>query len=121
MARKIDTPTEIAAHGNPPKVIREYIGRVNSKTSDVSIANMISPEGWSEPGQTPDFDEYTIVLRGMLRVETETATLDIHTGEAVIAPRGEWVRYSTPDADGAEYISVCVPAFGPDTVHRDGQ
>lgn len=119
MARKIAAPIKIEAQGTPPKLIREYIGRVNSGTGDLSIARMTSPEGWSEPGQTPEFDEYTLVLEGMLRVETGTETLDIHAGEAIIVSRNEWVRYSTPHPGGAEYVAVCLPAFSPDTVHRD--
>ena len=109
----------IQAAGNKPKVIEEYIGRVNSNTADVSIARMKSPSGWAEPGQTPEFDEYTLVLRGTLRVETRAGALDVEAGQAVIAPRGEWVRYSTPGKAGAEYVAVCVPAFSPDIVHRD--
>ncbi len=116
----IKQPTRIAAAGTKPKLIDEYIGRVNSSHAAVSVAHMRSPQGWSEPGQTPEFDEFTVVLRGMLRVKSRAGQLDVHTGQAVIAPAGEWVQYSTPDADGAEYIAVCLPAFSPDTVHRDG-
>jgi mannose-6-phosphate isomerase-like protein (cupin superfamily) len=119
MATRIEKPAIIAAAGNRPKVIEEFIGRVNSQTSAVSIARMISPAGWQEPGQTPEFDEYTVVLQGMLRVETKDGSLDIRAGEAVIAHKGEWVRYSSPEKDGAEYLAVCLPAFSPDTVHRD--
>ena len=119
MARKIEQPAIITAAGNMPKRIEEYIGRVNSQTSDLSIARMTSPAGWREPGQTPEFDEYTLVLRGMLRVETKDGSLDIRAGEAVIVNKGEWVRYSSPEEGGAEYIAVCLPAFSPDTVHRD--
>jgi quercetin dioxygenase-like cupin family protein len=120
MPTKIDAPTIVEAAGTKPKEIREYIGRVNSATAAVSVAHMRSPAGWEEPGQRPEFDEYTLVLRGVLRVESEGgATMDIHAGEAVIAHRGEWVRYSTPGNDGAEYIAVCVPAFSIETVHRD--
>ncbi len=119
MAQIIKGPTRIHAHGQPPKTIEEFIGRVNSKTEAVSIARMVSPAGWSEPGQTPEFDEYTLVFRGTLRVETRAGALDVEAGQAVIAPRGEWVRYSTPGRGGAEYVAVCVPAFSPDTVHRD--
>lgn len=109
----------MAAAGNKPKIIREFIGRVNSDTPSVSIARMQSPSGWVEPGQRPEFDEYTIVLNGLLRVEHDDGTIDVRAGQAVIARRGEWVRYSTPEGDGAEYISVCLPAFSPETVHRD--
>ncbi len=115
----IASPTRIVAAGNKPKAIDEYVGRVNSGTSAVSIAHMRSPAGWVEPGQTPAFDEYTVVLRGMLRVAHQAGTLDVHAGQAVIAPRGEWVQYSSPGPEGAEYIAVCAPAFSPDTVHRD--
>jgi len=120
MARLIEAPTVIQAAGNKPKHIAEYVGRVSSKTSDVSVAHMKSPPGWVEPGQTPEFDEYTLVLRGMLRVEGKSGALDVRAGQAVIVPRGEWVRYSSPGDEGAEYVAVCVPAFSPDTVHRDG-
>jgi len=116
---KIQQPTIIEAPGNKPKIIKEFIGRVNSKTNELSIARMKSPSGWEEPGQTPEFDEYTIVISGMLRVESKTGTLDINAGEAVIVKSNEWVRYSTPGNDGAEYLAVCLPAFSPDTVHRD--
>jgi mannose-6-phosphate isomerase-like protein (cupin superfamily) len=109
----------VKAAGNKSKIIEEFIGRINSRSESVSIARMKSPEGWMEPGQTPDFDEYTIVLNGTLRVEDRDATIDVHEGEAIIVQRGEWVRYSTPAVEGAEYIAVCVPAFSPDTVHRD--
>jgi len=119
MAIKVEKPTIIESAGNKPKVIEEYVGRVNTKTADVSIARMKSPAGWMEPGQKPEFDEYTVVLRGMLRVKTKTEILEIRPGEAVIARKNEWVQYSTPDDDGAEYIAVCLPAFSPDTVHRD--
>ena len=119
MPTLISQPTRVQAAGNKPKLIDEYIGRVTSKTSPVSVAHMRSPGGWLEPGQTPDFDEYTIVLRGTLRVEHRGGRLDVGAGQAVIAHKGEWVRYSTPDPDGAEYIAVCVPAFSMETVHRD--
>ncbi|MGO4882148.1 MAG: cupin domain-containing protein [Bryobacteraceae bacterium] len=115
----IEQPTIVAAAGNLPKRIAEFIGRVNSATERVSIARMESPAGWVEPGQTPEFDEYTVVLRGMLRVETKSGVIDVKAGQAVIAHRGEWVRYSTPESGGAEYIAVCVPAFSPALVHRD--
>lgn len=119
MPRHIAKPTRIEAVGTPPKTIEEFIGRVNTGTSDLSVARMISPSGWREPGQAPEFDEYTVVLKGMLRVESRTETIDVHAGEAVITQAGEWVRYSTPGAEGAEYIAVCLPAFSPATVHRD--
>jgi ethanolamine utilization protein EutQ len=119
MPTLIATPTRITAAGNKPKLIDEYIGRVNSKTEAASIAHMRSPSGWVEPGQTPEFDEFTVVLKGMLRVQHRDGTLDVHAGQAVITHKGEWVRYSTPGDDGAEYIAVCLPAFAPDTVHRD--
>jgi ethanolamine utilization protein EutQ (cupin superfamily) len=115
----IEKPSVIAAAGNKLKIIEEFIGRMNSKTDSLSIARMQSPSGWIEPGQTPEFDEFTIVLRGSLRVSTRNGTLDVHAGQAVIAHRGEWVQYSTPGADGAEYVAVCLPAFSMDTVHRD--
>ncbi len=118
MPRFIARPTQIEAAGEPPKIIREYIGRVNSGTEAVSVAHMKSPSGWSEPRQTPQFDEYTVVLAGMLRVDYEGGSLDVFAGQAVIAERGEWVRYSSPGKEGAEYIAVCLPAFSPDTVHR---
>ena len=119
MPTHIASPTRIEAAGNKPKLIDEYIGRVNSGTSAASVAHMRSPGGWVEPGQMPEFDEFTVVLRGTLRVEHHGGTIDVHAGQAVIAHRGEWVRYSTPTPDGAEYIAVCVPAFGIETVHRD--
>ena len=115
----IAQPTRIEAAGNQPKLIDEYIGRVNSATSAASIAHMRSPGGWQEPGQTPEFDEFTVVLQGVLRVEYSNGSMDVRAGQAVIAHRGEWVRYSTPHDAGAEYIAVCLPAFGIDTVHRD--
>lgn len=119
MATLIATPTRIEAAGNKPKLIDEYIGRVNSGESGLSIAHMRSPAGWVEPGQTPEFDEYTLVLKGMVRVATQSGSLDVRAGQAVIARAGQWVQYSTPEADGAEYIAVCTPAFSPETVHRD--
>ncbi len=119
MLRKIKNPSIVKAAGNKPKIIEEYIGRVNSETDSVSVAKMKSPPGWEEPGQKPEFTEYTIVLSGTLRVKTEKETISIHKGEAVIAPANEWVQYSSPDSEGAEYIAVCLPAFSPDTVHRD--
>lgn len=120
MPQHIKTPTRIEAAGNKPKLIDEVVGRVNTGNSDLSIAHMRSPSGWVEPGQRPDFDEYTYVLRGMIRVEHEGGQIDVHAGEAIKTAKGEWIRYSTPDPDGAEYIAVCLPAFAPDTVHRDG-
>lgn len=115
----ISQPTRIEAHGHPPKTIEEFIGRVNSGTDGVSIARMSSPAGWSEPGQTPEFDEFTVVLKGVLTVETRDSVQRVEAGQAVIIEHGEWVRYSTPDAGGAEYIAVCLPAFSPTAVHRD--
>jgi ethanolamine utilization protein EutQ len=111
--------TRITAAGNKPKLIDEYIGRVNSSTTAASVAHMRSPGGWIEPGQTPEFDEYTLVLRGVLRVEFDGGHLDVRAGQAVIAHRGAWVRYSTPENEGAEYVAICLPAFSMDTVHRD--
>jgi mannose-6-phosphate isomerase-like protein (cupin superfamily) len=119
MPTHISAPTIIAAAGNKPKVIEEYVGRVNSDTSAVSIARMKSPGGWVEPGQRPEFDEYTVVLRGLLRVKTETGEIDVRAGQAVIAHRGEWVQYSSPEEDGAEYVAICLPAFSLESVHRD--
>lgn len=120
MPTLIQQPTRIQSAGNKPKLIDEYIGRVNSKTSATSVAHMRSPAGWVEPGQTPEFDEFTIVLRGTLHVEHESGSIDVHAGQAVVAHAGEWVCYSTPDEGGAEYIAVCLPAFSLETVHRDG-
>lgn len=119
MPSHIKGPSVITAAGNKPKRIEEYIGRVNSKTDGVSIARMKSPGGWVEPGQRPEFDEYTIVLKGTVRVTFQSGSIDVHAGEAVIAHSGEWVQYSTPDADGAEYVAVCLPAFSMEKVHRD--
>ena len=118
MPKKIHAPTIVQAAGNKPKQIEEFIGRVNSGTEALSVARMTSPGGWVEPGQTPDFDEYTVVLRGTLRVASRTSALDVRAGQAVVAPRGEWVQYSTPDPEGAEYIAICLPAFSPAAVHR---
>ncbi|HEV8539315.1 MAG TPA: cupin [Bacteroidota bacterium] len=112
-------PSVIHPAGNKPKIIEEYIGRVNSGATALSIARMKSPQGWIEPGQTPEFDEYTVVLTGVLRVSTKSEVVDIQSGQAVVAPRGEWVQYSTPEAGGAEYIAVCLPAFTIERVHRD--
>lgn len=117
--RVLTGATVIRAAGNKPKRIEEFIGRVNSGTEDLSIARMKSPPGWVEPGQTPEFDEYTLVLDGSLRVTTREATLDVHAGNAVITPRGTWVQYSTPGENGAEYVAVCLPAFSPLLVRRD--
>ena len=119
MPKLIAAPTRVPAAGQPPKLIDEFVGRVNSGTTALSIARMQSPSGWVEPGQTPEFGEFTVVLRGCLRVESHDGVLDVRAGQAVITSRGEWVRYSTPDADGAEYIAVCLPGFSMDAVHRD--
>jgi mannose-6-phosphate isomerase-like protein (cupin superfamily) len=119
MPSLITNPTVIEAAGTKPKLIEEYVGNVNTGSPDVSIARMKSPSGWVEPGQRPEFDEYTIVLAGMLRVTGEHETLDVRAGQAVVVKGGEWVQYSTPEADGAEYVAVCLPAFTMDTVHRD--
>ena len=119
MPRLISAPTIIAAAGNKPKRIEEFVGRVNSSDETVSVARMTSPAGWQEPGQGPAFEEVTVVLRGMVRVESESGTVDVRAGQAVVTSAGEWVRYSTPEGDGAEYIAVCVPAFSPQSVHRD--
>ncbi|MSP37828.1 MAG: cupin domain-containing protein [Deltaproteobacteria bacterium] len=121
MAKIISSPTVIPAAGEPPKIIEEFIGVVNSQTSAVSIAKMTSPCGWREPGQTPEFDEYTIVLRGELQVETRDEVYKVAAGQAIVVHAGEWVRYGTPGPVGAEYIAVCLPAFSPSTVHRDAQ
>jgi mannose-6-phosphate isomerase-like protein (cupin superfamily) len=115
----IANPSIVEAAGNKPKIIREYVGRVNSATDALSIAQMQSPSGWLEPGQTPEFDEYTLVLRGTLRVAHRDGSLDVQAGQSVLAPAGEWVQYSTPGETGADYVSVCLPAFSPDRVHRD--
>ena len=115
----VSQPRRIQAAGNKPKLIDEYIGRVNSKTAGVSVAHMRSPEGWVEPGQKPDFEEFTVVLQGMMRVTHKGGTLDVLAGQAVIAHAGEWVQYSTPEVGGAEYIAVCLPAFSMEAVHRD--
>jgi hypothetical protein len=119
MSRIIEKPTIIQAAGNLPKVIEEYVGRVNSGDLKLSIAHMKSPAGWKEPGQTPDFTEYTLVLKGVLKIENREATFRITAGQAFIAHPREWVRYSTPESEGAEYVAVCLPAFSPETVHRD--
>jgi quercetin dioxygenase-like cupin family protein len=119
MATPLPKPTVIKAAGNLPKIIEEYVGAVNSKTDAVSVAKMTSPPGWVEPGQTPDFDEYTLVLKGSLRVTTKAGVHDVGAGQAILTPKGEWVQYSTPGAEGAEYVAVCVPAFTPARVRRD--
>jgi mannose-6-phosphate isomerase-like protein (cupin superfamily) len=119
MPKLIKGPTIIQAAGTKPKRIEEYAGRVNSGHSEVSVARMVSPEGWLEPGQQPEFEEITVVLKGMLRVEFRDGIIDVRAGQAILADPGEWVRYSTPEPGGAEYIAVCLPAFSMDTVHRD--
>ena len=119
MPRLIHGPTVVAAAGNKPKHIEEFAGHVNSGHSAVSVARMVSPQGWQEPGQRPDFEEITVVLRGTIRVEHADGVMDVHAGQAVVTAPGEWVRYSTPEPGGAEYIAVCTPAFTPATVHRD--
>src|SRR5262245_10601511 len=119
MPEFINSPTRITAAGEPPKLIEEYVGRVNTNESRVSIAHMHSPSGWSEPGQRPEFDEFTLVLQGVLLVEHESGRMEVHPGQAVHTRSGEWVRYSTPGDAGAEYVAVCLPAFAPTTVHRD--
>jgi mannose-6-phosphate isomerase-like protein (cupin superfamily) len=119
MPRLIDHPATVQAAGNKPKVIEEFVGRVNTGHDHVSIARMVSPAGWEEPGQRPEFEEITVVIRGMLRVEHEGGVLEVRAGQAVVASRGEWVRYSSPEPEGAEYIAICLPAFSPATVHRD--
>lgn len=119
MPTLVPQATRITAAGNKPKLIDEYIGRVNSHTPGVSIAHMRSPQGWAEPGQTPEFDEFTVVLKGTLRVRHKQGEMDVSAGQAVISHRGEWIQYSTPSEGGAEYIAVCLPAFSMETVHRD--
>ncbi len=119
MPRLIEAPSIIQAAGTKPKRIEEYVGRVNSGHASLSVARMRSPGGWVEPGQRPEFEEITVVLNGMVRVEYEGGSLDVHAGQAVVTAPGEWIRYSTPGADGAEYVAVCLPAFSPDSVHRD--
>ena len=119
MPTLIPAPARVEAAGSPPKLIDEYVGRVNSGTTAASVAHMRSPAGWREPGQTPEFDEFTVVLRGMLRVEHRGGAMEVRAGQAVIVHRGEWVRYGTPEEGGAEYIAVCLPAFSMETVHRD--
>jgi mannose-6-phosphate isomerase-like protein (cupin superfamily) len=119
MADHIQKPTRIEAAGTPPKIIEEFIGRVNSQTEVLSIARMVSPSGWSEPGQAPEFDEFSVVLRGSLRARFKDRTCDVAAGQAIHVHAGEWVQYSTPGPEGAEYVAVCLPAFSPHTVHRD--
>ena len=119
MPTLINQPTRIQAVGNKPKIIQEHVGRVNTGHQQVSVAHMISPEGWLEPGQRPEFEEVTVVLKGTLRVEYEGGAMDVRAGQSVVAHPGEWVRYSSPEPGGAEYIAVCLPAFSPATVHRD--
>jgi mannose-6-phosphate isomerase-like protein (cupin superfamily) len=119
MPTLIPQPTVIAAAGNKPKRIEEYAGHVNSGHQGVSVARMVSPEGWEEPGQRPEFEEITVVLKGMLRVEHDGGALEVRAGQAVVAKPGEWVRYTSPEAGGAEYVAICLPAFSPATVHRD--
>jgi len=119
LPKLVNGPTVIEAAGNKPKVIEEFVGRVNTSTDEVSIARMVSPSGWTEPGQTPEFDEYTLVLRGILRVTSRVGYHDVRAGRAIIVHGGEWVQYSSPGEEGAEYIAVCMPAFSPKTVHRD--
>lgn len=119
MPHLIEAPSVVQAAGNKPKRIEEYAGRVNSGHDRVSVARMVSPAGWQEPGQRPEFEEITVVLRGLLRVEFEGGALDVRAGQAVVTQPGEWVRYSTPDPEGAEYVAVCLPAFSPGAVHRD--
>ncbi len=120
MPRFIEAPAVVAAAGTKPKRIEEFAGRVNSGHTGVSVARMVSPSGWQEPGQRPEFEEITVVLRGMIRVEHDGGTLDVHAGQAVVVAPGEWIRYSTPGPEGAEYVAVCLPAFSRATVHRDG-
>ena len=119
MPTLVAQPTRIQAAGTKPKLIDEYIGRVNTKTTSVSVAHMRSPQGWEEPGQAPEFDEFTLVLKGTVRVGYKGGEMDVTAGQAVVAHAGEWVRYSTPFNDGAEYIAICLPAFSMETVHRD--
>ena len=119
MPRLIEAPVRVGAAGAPPKTIDEYVGRASDGQDSVSLAQMKSPAGWVEPGQRPEFDEYTIVLRGMVRIEHEGGVLDVHAGQAAHCPSGEWVRYSTPSPEGAEYVSVCLPAFSFEIAHRD--
>ena len=119
MPTHINAPTIIEAAGNKPKIIEEYLGNVNSSTADMSVARMLAPSGWVEPGQTPEFEETTLVLKGMLRVEHKEGVIDVTAGQSVVTHPGEWIRYSCPNPEGAEYVAICRPAFTPDTVHRD--
>ena len=119
MPELIESPSRVEAAGTKPKVIDEFVGRVNTGEERLSVARMQSPEGWLEPGQRPEFDEYTVVVDGCLRIEHEDGALDVRSGQAVLVRAGEWVRYSTPEPGGAHYVAVCLPAFSPDTVHRD--
>jgi len=119
MPRLIESPTTIEAAGNKPKRINEYIGHVNSGHESVSVAHMVSPEGWIEPGQRPDFQEITVILKGRVKLEYEGGALEAEAGQAVVSEPGEWIRYSTPAPGGAEYIAICIPAFSPEIVHRD--
>ncbi len=119
MPKLISSPTLVKAAGNKPKIIEEFFGRVNTSNNDISIAKMTSPAGWIEPGQTPEFDEYTLVLKGVLRVTSKQGVTDVVQGQAIFVEKGEWVQYSTPYEEGTEYIAVCMPAFSPETVHRD--
>ena len=121
MPTLIERPTIVQAAGNKPKQIQEFAGRVNSGHSSVSVARMVSPAGWVEPGQRPEFEEITLVLHGMVRVEHQGGAIDVRAGQAIVASPGEWIRYSSPEAEGAEYIAVCLPAFSPETVHRDSE
>jgi len=121
MPTLIPSPSVVESSGTKPKRIEEYVGRVNTGHDTVSVARMTSPGGWEEPGQRPEFDEVTLVLRGRVRVEHEDGSLDVEAGQAVLTRAGEWIRYSTPDAEGAEYVAICLPAFSPDTVHRDDE
>ena len=119
MPRLVEQPTVVSAAGTRPKQIQEFVGRVNTGDAGVSVAKMVSPEGWQEPGQQPEFEEVTLVLSGLLRVEYEAGQLDVRAGQAIVTSPGEWVRYSTPEPGGAEYVAICLPAFSPESVHRD--